>query len=111
MAFVRNNPAGYLAQAQAAEGTGNRPALDCRATQNYGYLFYKASGHSAIFNIEASHDLTAWMVVATYTATATQTGTAQLAGYFPYMRANLVEVYSAAGGSGVLWAFYAPGLV
>ncbi len=110
MAFVRNNPAAYIASAQAAQGTGNKTPLDCRATMNYGYLWYQASGHSAIFNIEASHDLTAWMVVATYTATATQTGTAQLAGFYPYIRANVVEVYSAAGGSGVLWAFYAPGL-
>ncbi len=66
--FVRNNPAGYIASAQAAQGTGNQTALDCRATRNYGYLFYKASGESAIFNVEASHDLTAWMVIATYTA-------------------------------------------
>ena len=102
------NPAGYLLSAVSAEDTG--AAMDCRACANYGYLYYQASGQSAIFNVEASHDGDSWMTVATYTATATQEGTAQYAAYYPYVRGNVAELYSGAGKTGVIWAYYAPGL-
>jgi len=100
------NPNAYLASGLAEEITGS--AHDMRHVLNHGYLWFQASGHSAIFNFEASHDTTGWLPIATYTATATQTGTAQVAGFFPYVRANVVEVYSAAGGSGNLWVHWSP---
>lgn len=106
---VLYNPNGYLSSAQSAEGTG-RYVMDARHCKNFGYLFYQAAGHSAIFSLQASHDQTAWLTIATYTATATQTGTAQIAGFYPYIRSTVTECYSAAGGTGTLDVFYAPGI-
>lgn len=100
---------GFLAEQVAAQGAG-ATVMDCRRTQNFGYLLYYASGHSAIFNLEVAHDGTGWLVASTYTATATETGTAQIAGFYPYLRVNVTKVYSAAGGSGNLWVHYTPGL-
>jgi len=99
---------GYSISGLSAAQTGS--ALDTRACYNYGYLFYKASAESGIFNLEGAHDLTAWMVIGTYTATATQTGTAQIAGYFPYVRANLTSVFSGASKTGIVWVHYAGGI-
>lgn len=107
---TRHNPADYLLSAVSAEGAGPT-ALDCRATMNHAYLFYQAAGHSGIFTLQGSHDNTAWMNIATYTATATQSGTAQIAGFYPYVRATVNELYSAAGGTGTLYVHYSPGLV
>ena len=103
---VLNPPDPWLFSAQAANGTGS--ARNTRHALNAAYLTYIASANSAIWNLEASHNGSGWMVIATYTATATQTGTAQIQGYFPYVRANAVSVYSAAGGSAKLWVHYAP---
>lgn len=110
---VLNNPAGYLVSAVQAQRTGS--ALDCRHCGGGAYLWYQASGQSAVFNIEVSHDLTAWMVLDTLTATATQTGTAQYIGVLPYVRANITKAYTGTGGAtsgtAMLWAHWSPGLV
>jgi hypothetical protein len=100
--------ANFLLSGISAEGTGS--ALDTRNAANYAYMVYMASGHSGIFNLEVSHDKTGWMIASTHTATATQTGTAQIAAFYPYVRANVVELYSAAGGTGILYAHYTPGV-
>ena len=86
-------PPGYLFNKASAISVGQ--ALDCREVLNHGLLTYKASAESAIFNLEMSHDDADWMVVSTYTATATQTGSAQVAGFFPYIRANITYVNAA----------------
>lgn len=99
---------GQLLSAHSAQITGS--AFDTRMAADRGYLFFKASGESAIFNFEASHDAAQWVIQQRVTATATQTGALQLTGYFPYVRANLTQVYSAAGGSGVVWVHWTPGL-
>jgi len=110
---IRVDLAGYLFSGQRAQGTGS--ALDCRVAANYAHLVYYASGQSAIFNIEASHDATGWMIDSTITATATQSGTAQITKYYPYVRANLVKSYTGTGGdtsgTAMVWIFYSPGLI
>jgi hypothetical protein len=115
--MIRNNPAGFLLSAASAQITG--VGRDIRHTRNYGYLVYMGSafggasgGVSARFVIEGSKDNTGWMLDSTYTATATQTGTAQLAKFYPYLRARVLSLYSAGGGSGtgVVWVHYSPGL-
>jgi hypothetical protein len=112
MGQVLDHHRGFLVSGQSAEGTGG-VILPTFNAANYGYLWYQASGESAIFNLEASHDSTGWLIVATYTATATLTGTAQIAGMFPYLRANVTELYTATGAggtaTGVLWAHFTPG--
>lgn len=114
MAGVMNNPAGYLVSGVSAQGTGS--GFNTRATLNFGYLFYQCSGAggaagSAVFQLEASHDSTIWLVDSVYTATATMTATAQVDKFFPYIRANVTKVYSGAGGTGQVWVHYSPGLV
>ena len=97
----------WLFSAKAANGTGS--ARNTKHTLTVGYLTYWAAGNSAIFNLEASHNSTGWMVHSTYTATGGSfTGTAQITGYFPYVRANAVGIYSAAGGSAQLYVNYQP---
>lgn len=106
MSEVLSNRATFLLSGVAANSAG--PAYDMRAALSVAYLFYVATANSAIFNLEASHDSTGWMVVSTYTATATQSGTAQINGYYPYVRANAVSIFSAAGGSAQLTVHYSP---
>lgn len=111
---VMNNPADFLLSGISIQTAG--APLDTRAMQAFGYLVYYATGSggggggSAIFNLEGSHDTTGWMIDSTYTATATQTGTAQVNKFYPYIRANLTKLYSGAGGTGQLWVHYSPGL-
>lgn len=113
--LINWDPNTFLVSGISAQVTG--AMIDTRAAKNYGYLVYTCSGtgaESAIFSLQASHNVTGWMTVATYTATATQTGTAQIAGYFPYMRVNISKVYSGTGGAdngkGTLWVHYSPGM-
>lgn len=108
-----NNPAGYLVSAVSAQTTG--APMDTRNAWNFGYLLYIGSGNggaagSSVFNFEVSHDSTGWMVDSTYTATATQTGSATLSKFFPYVRANVTKTYSGGGGSGCVWVHYSPGV-
>lgn len=97
------NPAAFLISGQTGSGTGGVIA-DTRAAANYAYVTYMATA-SAVVKLQASHDGVGWMDVATYTAIAS-TGTAQLAGYFPYLRATVNTAYS----DGTAYLFYAPGL-
>jgi len=109
--MASNKPPGYLLDKISATGIG-AVTLDCRETLNHGLLWYQCSAESAIFNLEASPNDSAWMVVATYTATATQTGSAQIAGYFPYVRANITYVNAAtaaaSSATATVWALWAP---
>ena len=108
------SPGDYLLSGVTTVITG--AAMDCRRGTNYGALFYQCSasgggaGGSAVFNLEASWDTTAWMIDSVYTATATQSGSAQVNRFFPYMRGNVVTSYAGAGGTGQLWVVYHPGL-
>lgn len=102
MGYLVNNPAGYLIDTQTSSGAGN--VMDTRAAANYGFIQYQATA-SAVIKVQASVDTTGWMDVATYTATPT-TASAQLAGYYPYMRGVVNTAYS----NGTAWLYYAPGL-
>ncbi len=106
MAFVVNNPANALVSAQQT-GSGNGSALDLRAALGLGYLHAATYAASAAYTIQVSYDSTAWMSLTAVTATTT-TATAQMSGYFPYMRAQLNSLWSGGGntGSGIL--FYHP---
>lgn len=99
---------GWLISGVSASAVGR--VFDTRLANNYAYLYYSGGGNSAIFDLQASHDATAWMVAGTYTATAGGQGTAQIAAYYPFVRVNARLMYSAAGGSAKLAVYYAPGL-
>lgn len=103
MGYLLNNPAGFLISGQTGSGTGGVMA-DTRAAANYAYLTHMATA-SAVVKLQASHDGDNWMDIATYTATHA-TATAQLAGYYPYVRATVNTAYS----NGTAWLYYAPGL-
>ena len=102
-------PPGYMFSAQAAVGTSE--VFNCTATQPQGRLWWQSSGESAVFNFQASHDGSVWGVVETYTATATQTGTANLTGYYPYVRAVVTWVTTRTAvttATGTLWVYWSP---
>jgi len=102
MGYIVSNPAEWLLSGQTVSGTGN--AIDTRAAANYAYVQYHATA-SAVVKLQASVEGNNWLDVATYTASHV-TGTAQLAGYYPYMRAVMNTAYS----DGTAWLFYAPGM-
>ena len=103
MAFVINNPANALVSAQQT-GSGNGSALDLRAALGQGYVYVATYAASAIYTIQASYDGTAWLNVSANITGTTTTATAQVSGYFPFMRAQVNSLYSGGGntGSGVL---------
>ncbi len=107
MGYVMNNPAGPLLSA-TAQVTGN--GMDCRAAADFGFLFYHCTGNSAIFDVQASPDGVNWIPFATYTATNGGSATAHVSAFLPYVRAVARSIYSAAGGSARLYAWYQPGL-
>ena len=105
---------GFLASGINTQVTGE--AMDNRYGFTPCHFVYYCSGSgvaasnagSAIFNLEASHDATGWMIHATFTATATQTGTAQVASFYPYVRLNVTKIYSASTGTGAVYAHFSP---
>lgn len=103
---------GYLFSATKAQITSS--AQDTRACKDYGFLWYQVSGQSAIFNLEASHDLTAWHIILQRTATATETGSAQIQGYYPFIRGQIAKAYTGTGGAlsatATVWMHYTPGV-
>lgn len=98
-------------------GTGNGsgsvgPAFDNRAGQDVGFLYYSAEGASAIATVMASHDATAWLPVLTVTAvTGAVGGTAQIAGFYPYLAAQINALYSGAAGTAMPIIHFTPGAV
>ena len=95
-----------------AGGSGGRgEILDTRAGDSYGYLYYSAAGASAILTLQASHNQTAWMPVATFTATTgVAGGTALLSAFYPYLTVQINAIYSGAAGTASVLAHYTPGL-
>jgi hypothetical protein len=114
---VHINRGAYLLSAVSANATSGT-ALDCRLCANYGLLFYKGTpgnkGESATFKLEASPNGTDWTTVAIYTASGTLTGTAQITGYLPYVRAQTISCWTATGAggtaTGAATVYYAPGM-
>ena len=95
----------------SANTSGAGTALDSRMVLPYGYILYVCPSASAIIKMQASIDSTAWMDVATYTATPT-TATAQHSGFFPYLRGVTHLSYSAASptGTGLGFLYFAGGI-
>lgn len=107
----------YNAAATIMTGTGNgsgqvASAFDNRAGANFGYLYYSAAGASAILNVVASHDQTAWMIAQTVTATTgVAGGTASLTVFYPYIGIRPVALFSGAAGTANLIVHYTPGAI
>lgn len=93
---------GYLLSGATVSGAGD--SMDCRYTLNYAYLFL-AAGNSAVLKLEASHDATGWLPVATFTAVAAS-GSAQISAFYPYVRGVFVTGWANSTG----FMHYAPGL-
>ena len=102
---------GFLLSGTAGGSGARGEILDTRAGDSYGYLYYSAAGASAIFTLQASHDRTAWMPVATFTATTGAVGgTANLSAFYPYLAVQLNALYSGAAGTASVVVHYTPGL-
>jgi len=119
MAYILTDRAAWLFTGITGQGTGS--AVDTRACRDYGYLFYaigkagSGTGASAILNFQVGNSETGdWMTQYTWTATATETGTAQFQGYFPFVRMSAGTMWTASGAAGtgtaVLNVHYMPGL-
>lgn len=106
---VYNHRISALLSATTAAGPGN--ALDTRAAANYGYLQHAVPGASAIWQLQASmNGESDWLNIAVYTAVAAS-GTAQIAGYWPYLRGRASAIYSGGGNTGALTVVLAMGIV
>lgn len=106
---VRTQPAGYLLSGAGQPSGGTGSALDTRFARNYGYHQYAVPGASALISLQGSVDLTGWMTIAQVTATTT-TGTAQIAGYYPYVRAQINAIWSGSNLTGWPVDYYAGGM-
>ena len=85
---------------------------DNQANSNFAYLYYSAAGASAIVDILASHNRTAWMPVLTVTAVTGGIGlTAQISAFYPYVAARTNLIYSGAAGTGQPFVYWSPGFV
>lgn len=104
--MVISNPAGYLLSGLSASASSGQ-FMDARACFN-GYMALRSIGASANVTMQASWDSTGWNDMATYTAQTGATATAQIAGYYPYVRGVLNFAYSGAAGTGQPMLFYHP---
>lgn len=103
-----NNPAGYLLTGVGTGVTALGTAMDTRNAANYGFLQYATYSPSAILVLQGAPTPTGgWMNILIVTGTPT-TGSAQVQGYFPYIRGAVSTGYSTTA-SAVM--FYAPGLI
>jgi hypothetical protein len=95
--------------------------IDARACQDYGLWFVSAgkagagTGASAILTLQGAPEGTSWLPIKTVTAVPGDSITAQIAGYYPYLRCSAGPCYTATGAAGsataVLYSYYAPGIV
>lgn len=86
------------------------PALDCRNTRNYAYLDARVPAASALISLQASPDgVGSWMTVSQVTAVAGGV-TAQIAGYYPWVRAVANAIWSGGGNTGYPIINYTPGM-
>ena len=99
MSYIITRPDGILVSAQQT-ASGNGAPLDMRAALGIAYLYVATYAASAIYTIQGSHDSTAWMTVSANITGTTTTATAQVSGYFPYMRAQINSLYSGGGNTG-----------
>ena len=105
-------PTPYLLSGASAQAVSSLP-LDTRGALNYNFLYFKASSvggpsASSVFVLEGSLDAVDWVVDSTYTATATQTGSAVIVSWYPYIRFRTTTIYSGVSGTGAVWVGYAP---
>lgn len=107
MGFMRQDRAAFLLSGQGTGVSAFGGTLDTRVSKNYGYLEYASYSPSAILILQGSKDGTGWQNVQTVTATPT-TGTAQVAGYFPYLRGAYSTGWSPTASANL---YYAPGIV
>lgn len=103
--FLRVDRGAFLLSGQGTGVSAFGSPVDTRATRNYGYLEYASYSPSAILILQASKDLTAWMPVLIVTATPT-TASAQVAGYFPYVRGAYSTGWAATASANM---YYSPG--
>lgn len=103
---VLNNPAGFLLSAQGTGVSASGNPMDTRNAANYGYLEYATFSPSAILLLQVSKDGSAWMEALRVTGTPA-TGTAQIAGYYPYVRGIYATGWSVTASANM---HYSPGL-
>jgi hypothetical protein len=107
MAQVLTDRAAFLLSGQGTGVSAFGAPVDTRAAKNYGYLEYASYSPSALLILQASKDGTGWMNVQTVTATPS-TGTAQVAGFYPYVRGAYATGWSTTASANL---YYAPGIV
>lgn len=107
MAQVYSDVAGFLLSGQGTGVSAFGTPIDTRTNKNYGYLEYVSYSPSAILFLQGSKDTTAWFNVLIVTATPT-TATAQVSGFFPYMRGAYSTGWSPTASANL---YYAPGIV
>lgn len=113
---IRAQRAGWSLSGVSASATGS--AVDMRASNGNFFRYISASadgptaGGSAIMDMRHSHDLTAWMVIDTITATkGTQYTGWYSAGAYAYIRMDTRLVYSAAQtGTGTMYVWIQAGV-
>lgn len=104
---MAQGPYGFLLSGITGANTASA-TMNCRASLNYAYWMYVSTSPSAAMSLQVSHDETGWMTIATVTATPT-TGTAQISGYYPYVRGLLNSAFGGGGATATSYMFYAPG--
>lgn len=107
MGYAKYNPAAFLLSGQGTGVSAFGIAMDARGCENYGFLVYNSYSPSAILILQGSHDSTGWMNVLTVTAVPA-TGSAQVAGFFPYVRGAYSTGWSTTASGNM---HYSPGLV
>lgn len=106
--FLRTERGAYLLSGSANGSASAGAVIDARYARNFGYMQYVTPTQSAVFTLQAAVDSTGWMAIGTYSASNT-TASAQMTGFYPYVRAQVNAIYSGGGNTGFPVVHYTPG--
>ena len=102
---------GFLLTGSATSGTIPN-VFDNRGQASYGFLYFSGIGASAIVDVLASYNGTAWMKVMTVTAVAGTVGiSALVSAFYPYLGARVTNLYSGAAGTAAPVLHWTPGSI
>ena len=105
---IHNELATALVVSAAANNVSGG-TFDARAAGNFAVMTVQCSGNSAIWDLLVSPNSELFGTALTVTATVGTTGFYQISAYYPYVKFATRLVYSAAGGSATVNAYYRAG--
>jgi hypothetical protein len=107
--FNLHDDLGTALVVSAAANNVSGGTLDARGAGNFAVMTVQTSGNSAIWDLLVSPNNLVFGTGLTVTGTVGSTGFYQISAYYPFVKFAARLIYSAAGGTATINAYYRPG--